>query len=158
MNLPPPPHVVTLDDQLCFALYGASMAINRAYKPLLDALEITYPQYLVLGALWEDDGQSVGQIAERLGLDSSNVTPLVKRMEGAGLVSRQRNPADERQVVVSLTDAGLAMQTRSACLGQRLLQSSGLSIEKLIQLNKDVQGFRDAVAAYSPPAAPDDVG
>ena len=146
---------MTLDDQLCFALYGASMAINRAYKPLLDALGITYPQYLVLAALWESDGQSVGAIAERLGLDSSNVTPLIKRMEGAGLISRQRNPADERQVVVSLTDAGVAMQTRSACLGQRLFQSSGLGVDKLIQLNRDVQGFRDAVAAYVPPEEPE---
>lgn len=149
---------MTLDDQLCFALYGASMAIGRAYKPLLDELEITYPQYLVLSALWEGDGLSVGAIAERLGLDSSNVTPLVKRMEGAGLVSRQRNPEDERQVVVSLTDAGVAMQTRSACLGQRLFQSSGMSIEKLVQLNKDVQGFRDAVAGYSPPAGTQNPG
>jgi DNA-binding MarR family transcriptional regulator len=99
-------HVPTLDEQLCFSLYGASMAINRAYKPLLDALEITYPQYLVLSTLWETDGLSIGAIAERLGLDSSNVTPLVKRMEAAGLVSRLRNPSDERQVVVSLTDAG----------------------------------------------------
>lgn len=145
-----PAYVATLDQQLCFALYGASMAITRAYKPLLDALEITYPQYLVLSALWEGDGQTVGAIAERLGLDSSNVTPLVKRMEGAGLVSRRRNPADERQVVISLTDAGSAMQARSACLGQRLFQAAGMSVEKLVQLNKDVQGFRDAVAAYAP--------
>ena len=141
----------TLDQQLCFALYGASMAITRAYKPLLDALEITYPQYLVLSALWEGDDQTVGAIAERLGLDSSNVTPLVKRMEGAGLVSRRRNPADERQVVVSLTEAGAAMQARSVCLGQRLFEAAGMSVEKLVQLNRDVQGFRDAVAAYTPP-------
>jgi DNA-binding MarR family transcriptional regulator len=139
---------LTLDDQLCFSLYGASLAINRAYKPLLDALEITYPQYLVLSALWEIDGQSVGAIAERLGLDSSNVTPLVKRMEATGLLSRQRNPADERQVVVSLTDHGRDMQARSACLGQTLFASAGMSIEKLVQLNKDVQAFRDSVARF----------
>ncbi|MEJ2815027.1 MULTISPECIES: MarR family transcriptional regulator [unclassified Caulobacter] len=139
---------LTLDDQLCFSLYGASLAINRAYKPLLDALEITYPQYLVLGALWEVDGQSVGAIAERLGLDSSNVTPLVKRMEAAGLLSRQRNPDDERQVVVSLTDHGRDMQARSTCLGQTLFASAGMSVERLIQLNKDVQAFRDSVARF----------
>lgn len=144
-----PDRVITLDEQLCFSLYGASMAINRAYKPLLDALEITYPQYLVLSALWESDGLSVGAIAERLGLDSSNVTPLVKRMEGAGLVSRVRNPADERQVVVSLTDAGRDLQARSACLGQTLFAAAGLSVEQLIQLNKDVQAFRDAVARFT---------
>lgn len=139
---------LTLDDQLCFSLYGASLAINRAYKPLLDALEITYPQYLVLSALWEVDDQSVGAIAERLGLDSSNVTPLVKRMEAAGLLSRQRNPDDERQVVVSLTGHGRDMQARSACLGQTLFTSAGMSVEKLIQLNKDVQAFRDSVARF----------
>jgi DNA-binding MarR family transcriptional regulator len=139
---------LTLDDQLCFSLYGASLAINRAYKPLLDDLEITDPQYLVLSALWEVDGQSVGAIAERLGLDSSNVTPLIKRMEATGLLSRERNPADERQVVVSLTDHGRDMQTRSACLGQTLFASAGMSIEKLVQLNKDVQAFRDSVARF----------
>ncbi|NQE63953.1 MarR family winged helix-turn-helix transcriptional regulator [Caulobacter sp. RHG1] len=141
-------YIPSLDEQLCFSLYGASMAINRAYKPLLDALEITYPQYLVLSALWESDGLSVGAIGERLGLDSSNVTPLVKRMEGAGWVSRVRNPADERQVVVSLTQAGQEMQARSACLGQTLFAAAGLSVDKLVQLNKDVQTFRDSVARF----------
>lgn len=139
---------MTLDEQLCFSLYGASMAIGRAYKPLLDALEITYPQYLVLGALWEADGQTIGAIAERLGLDSSNVTPLVKRMEVANLVSRQRNPADERQVVVSLTEAGRGMQARSTCLGRTLFTAAGLPVEQLVQLNRDVQAFRDNVARF----------
>jgi DNA-binding MarR family transcriptional regulator len=143
-----PHHAPTLDEQLCFSLYGASMAINRAYKPLLDALEITYPQYLVLSTLWETDGLSIGAIAERLGLDSSNVTPLVKRMEAAHLVSRLRNPSDERQVVVSLTDIGRDMQARSACLGQTLFNAADLSVERLIQLNKDVQAFRDSVARF----------
>ena len=145
---PKPGRAPTLDEQLCFSLYGASMAINRAYKPLLDELEITYPQYLVLSTLWEIDGLSIGAIADRLGLDSSNVTPLVKRMEVAGLVSRERNPADERQVVVSLTDPGRAMQARSACLGQTLFTSANQSIDKLVQLNKDVQAFRDSVARF----------
>lgn len=141
-------YIPTLDQQLCFSLYGASMAINRAYKPLLDALEITYPQYLVLSALWETDDLPVGAIAERLGLDSSNVTPLVKRMESAGLLSRARNPADERQVVVSLTDAGRDLQARSACLGQTLLAAGGMEIQRLISLNKEVQAFRDAVTRF----------
>lgn len=141
-------HIPTLDQQLCFSLYGASLAINRAYKPLLDALEITYPQYLVLSALWESDALSVGAIGERLGLDSSNVTPLVKRMEGAGLVSRVRNPADERQVVVSLTDAGRDLQARSTCLGQTLFQAGGMDVARLIQLNKEVQAFRDSVTRF----------
>lgn len=139
---------VTLDEQLCFSLYGASMAINRAYKPVLDALEITYPQYLVLSTLWEGDGQTIGAVAERLGLDSSNVTPLVKRMEAAGLVSRLRNPQDERQVLVHLTDAGRDMQARSACLGQTLFSAAGMSVERLVQLNTEVRAFRDSVARF----------
>ena len=142
------PYSPTLDQQLCFSLYGASLAINRAYKPLLDALEITYPQYLVLSALWETDDLPVGAIGERLGLDSSNVTPLVKRMEGAGLLTRLRNPADERQVVVSLTDAGREMQARSTCLGQTLFQAGGMDVARLIQLNKEVQAFRDSVTRF----------
>ncbi|QDH75046.1 MarR family winged helix-turn-helix transcriptional regulator [Brevundimonas sp. M20] len=124
------------------------MAINRAYKPVLDALEITYPQYLVLSALWEGDGQTIGAVAERLGLDSSNVTPLVKRMEAAGLVSRLRNPHDERQVLVHLTDAGRGMQARSACLGQTLFSAAGMSVERLVRLNAEVQAFRDSVAQF----------
>src|SRR6201996_5070814 len=108
-----------LDDQLCFAIYSAGIAINRAYRPLLDALEITYPQYLVLLALWERDGQTIGAIAERLALESSTITPLVKRLEAGGLLARERNPADERQVFVRLTEAGRAMQERSTCLAER---------------------------------------
>jgi len=146
--VPDPAHTLTLDDQLCFSLYGASMAINRAYKPLLDELEITYPQYLVLSALWEVDGQTIGAIAERLDLDSSNVTPLVKRMESSGLVTRLRNPDDERQVLVHLTDLGREMQARSACLGQTLFAAAGLGVDRLVQLNKDVQAFKDSVARY----------
>lgn len=139
---------ITLDEQLCFSLYGASMAINRAYKPLLDTLGITYPQYLVLGVLWEADGQTVGAVAERLGLDSSNVTPLVKRMEAAGLLTRLRNPDDERQVLVHLTAAGRDMQARSACLGQTLFTAAGMGVDRLVQLNRDVQAFRDSVTRF----------
>ena len=137
-----------LDQQLCFSVYSASMAIGRAYKPMLDQLGLTYPQYLVLHALWEEDGRTVGAIADRLALESSTVTPLVKRLEAAGLVIRQRNPADERQVVVSLTPQGRDMRARSACLGQTLFAAANLSVEKLIQLNKDVQAFRDSVSRF----------
>lgn len=146
---------VTLDEQLCFSLYSASMAINRAYKPLLDALAITYPQYLVLSTLWEGDGQTIGAIADRLGLDSSNVTPLVKRMESNGLLTRLRNPRDERQVLVHLTEAGRDMQARSACLGQTLLTSAGMTVDRLVALNNEVQAFRTSVARYVDESAAD---
>jgi MarR family transcriptional regulator, organic hydroperoxide resistance regulator len=134
-----------LDDQLCFAVYSAGIAINRAYRPLLDELGITYPQYLVLLALWEQDGQTIGAIAERLALESSTITPLVKRLEAAGLLSRERNPADERQVFVRLTDAGRAMQERSTCLAERLLEKSKLSVGDIQRLNAQVKALRDAL-------------
>jgi DNA-binding MarR family transcriptional regulator len=101
------PGPLPLDEQLCFSLYAATIAINRAYKPVLDHLGITYPQFLVLQVLsGAEDGVPVGTIAERLALEPSTITPLAKRMEAAGLVTRLRNPADERQVRVRLTDAG----------------------------------------------------
>jgi MarR family transcriptional regulator, organic hydroperoxide resistance regulator len=136
-----------LDNQLCFALYATSMAIQRTYKPLLDQLGITYPQYLVLLTLWEEDGRSVGAIAERLALESSTVTPLVKRLETAGLVARARNPADERQVHVTLTPAGHAIRQRCGCLGERLLERSGTSLDRLATLNTDIQALRAALTA-----------
>lgn len=137
-----------LDQLLCFSLYGANMAIQRAYKPLLDSLGLTYPQFLVLNVLWEVGEATVGGIAERLALESSTVTPLVKRLEQAGLAVRHRNPADERQVFVSATPAGTAMRERTHCLGETLFAAAGMSVERLVALNTEVQAFRDAVAAF----------
>ena len=136
-----------LDQQICFSLYATSMAINRAYKPQLDALGITYPQYLVLHALWEEDGRTIGAIAERLALESSTVTPLVKRMEAAGLMTRTRNPADERQVQVRLSERGRALREDCGCLGETLVARSGMTLDQLDQLNRQVQAMRDALAA-----------
>jgi DNA-binding MarR family transcriptional regulator len=138
-----------LDFQLCFSLYGASMAVLRAYKPMLDELGITYPQYLVLHALWEQDGRTVGAIAERLGLESSNVTPLVKRLEAAGLVRRSRNPKDERQVQVHATEAAQTLREKCSCLGEALIAQSGLTLQRLDALNKDVQALRNALQRQS---------
>jgi DNA-binding MarR family transcriptional regulator len=122
------------------------MAIGRAYKPMLDALGLTYPQYLVLHALWEQDGRTVGAIAERLGLESSTITPLVKRLESAGLVTRARNPDDERQVQVRLAPRGREIRDECGCLGEELLARSGMTGEQLGKLNRKVQALRDAVA------------
>jgi len=135
-----------LDRQLCFSIYGADLAINRAYKPMLDQLGLTYPQYLVLHALWEADGLTIGAIAERLALEPSTITPLVKRLELAGFLTRLRNPKDERQVRVSLTDKGRDMREESACLGETLLKRAGMSLEELGQLNRQVQRLRDALS------------
>ena len=135
-----------LDSQLCFSLYAANMAVNRTYKPMLDRLGLTYPQYLVLSTLWEQDELAVSAIAGRLSLESSTITPLVKRLESAGFLSRERNPKDERQVIVSLTAKGRSLNERSACLTEKLLEKSGLTPEQLTKLNGQVQKLRDALS------------
>jgi DNA-binding MarR family transcriptional regulator len=137
---------VPLDNQLCFSLYAASLAINRTYKPMLDAMGITYPQYLVLSALGEEDGMTIGAIAERLALESSTITPPVKRMEQAGLVERRRSKADERQVHVWLTDAGHALLVQSNCLGETLVERSGMTLQQMEALNRQVRALRGALA------------
>ena len=139
---------VPLEDQLCFAIYSAGIAIQRAYKPLLDALGLTYPQYLVLNVLWRQDGQTVGSIAQQLALESSTLTPLLKRLESGGLVARARNPANERQVVVSLTPAGDALRFRAGCLGDTLLEASGETPAALADINRELTRLRDAVYGH----------
>lgn len=138
-----------LDNQICFTLYATSMAINRTYKPMLDAMGITYPQYLVLSVLGEEDGRTIGAIAARLSLESSTVTPPVKRMEQAGLVIRQRSQVDERQVQVHLTDAGRALLAQSNCLGETLIERSGMTADEVEALNQQVQRLRAALAGES---------
>lgn len=130
-----------LDDQLCFSLYAASMAVSRAYKPTFDAFGLTYPQYLVLHTLWEQDGRTIGKIAERLSLESSTVTPPVKRLEAAGFVTRMRDVHDERQVHVWLTKAGMDMRQQCGCLTEELLRSTGMTSEQLGKLNLEIQSF-----------------
>lgn len=136
---------VPLNNQLCFSLYATSIAINRTYKPMLDAMGITYPQYLVLSALGEDSEMTIGAIAERLALEPSTITPAVKRMEAAGLVERRRGTKDERQVHVSLTEAGKALFEKSGCLGEMLIERSGLSPEAVDALNEQVKALRAAL-------------
>jgi DNA-binding MarR family transcriptional regulator len=144
-----PNNPLPLDDQLCYAIYSAGMAIQRVYKPLLDELGLTYPQYLVLNILWREDNLTVGSIAERLALESSTLTPLLKRMEAAGLLRRTRNPANERQVVVGLTDKGRELRSRAGCLADALLSSSGQSPTHLNQINRDVRELRDAIYEHT---------
>lgn len=140
--------LLPLDDQLCYAIYSAGMAIQRAYKPLLDTLGLTYPQYLVLNVLWREDGQTVGGIAEQLALESSTLTPLLKRLEAGGLVVRTRNPENERQVIVALTDAGRALRHKVGCLGEELLAASGQAPAELGALNREVRRLRDAIYGH----------
>ena len=139
-NAPPPLH-----DQLCYAIYTAGIAVQRAYKPLLDDLGLTYPQYLVLNVLWAEDEQTVVSIADRLALESSTLTPLLKRLETAGHLRRTRNLNNERQVLVGLTDQGRALQHRAGCLSDTLLAASTQTPPELAALNRDVRSLRDAI-------------
>jgi DNA-binding MarR family transcriptional regulator len=134
-----------LGDQLCFSLYSAGLAINRTYKPMLDEMGITYPQYLVLNVLGEQDGATIGAIAERLSLESSTITPPVKRLEQAGLLERRRSTLDERQVHVFLTQAGRDMLARSKCLGETLLGRSGMTLAEFQALNHQIHALLAAL-------------
>lgn len=141
------PGPVQLEEQLCYAVYSAGIAIQRLYKPLLDGLGLTYPQYLVMNVIWRDDGQTVGAIAQALALESSTLTPLLKRLETAGLVQRTRNPGNERQVLITLTAAGAELRAKAGCLGSALLEASGETPAELGELNQRVRHLRDTLYA-----------
>ena len=134
-----------LDAHLCFALYSASMAVQRTYKPVLDELGLTYPQYLVMVTLWAQDGRAVGEIAETLSLESSTLTPLLQRLEQAGLVTRQRDRQNERRVIVSLTEKGKSLRGQAHCVTDRLIASSGMALDELARINSEVRRLRAAV-------------
>lgn len=142
------PEPLPLDEQLCFSLYAATIAINRAYKPVLDRLGITYPQFLVLQVLnGAEEGCAIGEIGERLALEPSTITPLAKRLEAAGLVTRVRNPADERQVRVRLTEAGKVRWAETGCLAPMIVERTGMTPDRLAALNREVAALRRALAA-----------
>lgn len=134
-----------LDRMLCFALYSATHAMQAVYADLLEPLGLTYPQYLVLSALWQRDGQSVGDLGRVLHLESNTLTPILKRMATAGLILRGRDEADERRVLVHLTDAGRAMAPRTADFGACVLGRSGLDMAGLADLQARVTALRDAL-------------
>jgi DNA-binding MarR family transcriptional regulator len=135
--------IPSLDDHLCLGIYSASLAIQRTYKPMLDAMGITYPQYLVLHLLWTEDGQTVGHLARQLDLEPSTLTPLLKRLEAAGHVTRERNPENERQVLIHVTEKGRALQAEVGCMGAALIANSSMSLEELAELNRKVRQLRD---------------
>jgi DNA-binding MarR family transcriptional regulator len=134
-----PNPALMLDNQLCFALYSASLSMTKLYKPLLEALGLTYPQYLVMLVLWEHDGQSVSALGGRLSLDSGTLTPLLKRMETAGLLQRQRATDDERRLQVSLTPAGIALQDRAASVPQCVVAQTGCPLPEVIDLTQQLR-------------------
>ena len=139
--------MLQLDNQLCFALYSTSLAMTRLYKPLLDELGLTYPQYLAMLVLWEKDGLTVSELGERLYLDSGTLTPLLKRLEASGLVARVRDVADERRVHITLSPAGRKLKTQAAKIPGCILTASQCSIAELITLTQQVQTFRDRLLA-----------
>ncbi|GCA48897.1 MULTISPECIES: MarR family winged helix-turn-helix transcriptional regulator [unclassified Sinorhizobium] len=126
--------VLALGRQLCFAVYSAAHAFNRAYKPLLDRFGLTYPQYLVLLTLWQQDRMTVKRIGEELGLDSGTLSPLLKRLEAGGYVRRVRDAADERQVIVSLTDGGRELKAEAFGILRDIGNASGCSLEEVGEL------------------------
>lgn len=148
--VPPAPNAaLLLDHQLCFALYSASLAMTKLYKPLLAPLGLTYPQYLALLCLWESDGVTVSLLGERLQLDSGTLTPLLKRMEAAGWLRRERSTEDERRVLVWLTPAGRALQQQAQHIPGCVLQASGCSLDQVQSLNHRVRALRDHVMAHT---------
>ncbi|BCQ63817.1 MarR family transcriptional regulator [Pseudomonas sp. Boi14] len=131
-----------LDNQVCFALHSTSLMLTKVYKPLLQKLGLTYPQYLAMLVLWERDGLTVGEISQRLLTDPGSLTPLLKRLEAEGLLSRTRSREDERVVIVQLTEQGRVLREQARDIPQCILGASGRSVEQLRQLQEDLQVLR----------------
>ncbi|WP_047248151.1 MarR family winged helix-turn-helix transcriptional regulator [Chromobacterium subtsugae] len=142
-TLPPDADALRLDQQLCFALYSASLAMNKAYRDSLKPLGLTYSQYLVLLVLWEQDQRSVSDIGARLYLDSATLTPLLKRMEAAGWLLRERLSSDERVVVVRLSEAGRDLRRQAEAIPRQMLCRSGLPLPEARQLRAALGALRD---------------
>lgn len=133
-------------DMVCFALYSTAHAMQQAYRPLLEELGVTYPQYLVMSVLWTSDGAvTVGGIGRSVNLDSSTLTPLLKRLEAAGLLVRSRDPRDERQVRIELTGEGAAMKDRAAHIPRCIMEKTGLDIATLERLRRDVSALGETL-------------
>ncbi|WP_219211033.1 MarR family winged helix-turn-helix transcriptional regulator [Variovorax boronicumulans] len=139
--------MLKLDNQLCFAVYSTSLAMTRLYKPMLEKLQLTYPQYLVMLALWERDGEMVSELGERLSLDSGTLTPLLKRLEANGYLTRMRDAADERRVRITLTSAGRRLKARAADVPACLMAAAQCSVPELVALTQQIQTLRDRIKA-----------
>ncbi|GGI44125.1 MarR family transcriptional regulator [Paenibacillus marchantiophytorum] len=137
-----------LENQLCFSLYASSRAITRMYRPVLEDLGITYPQYLVMLVLWDQKESTVKELSEKLDLDSGTLTPMLKRMEAQQLVQRKRSAQDERVVNIQITEAGLALYEKALCIPEALLSSSGLSPEEIFNFNEQLKNILNSVNAF----------
>jgi DNA-binding MarR family transcriptional regulator len=135
-----------LDRQVCFALYAASRAVTQLYRPLLDALGLTYPQYLVLLVLWERGPVTVSELGDALDLDSGTLSPLLKRLEAAGLVTRGRRPSDERTVEVRLTGAGTELKAKAAGVPRKIARATGLRVAELAALRRDLVALTEVIS------------
>ncbi len=138
--------ILLLDNQLCFALHSASLAMTKVYKPHLDKLGVTYPQYLALLVLWERDGITVSDLGERLFLDSGTLTPLLKRLEAQGLVDRSRDPQDERRVMIRLTGQGRALKEDAARIPGCILGATGCDVDEVVKLAERIKLLRQQLA------------
>jgi DNA-binding MarR family transcriptional regulator len=139
-----------VDDFLCFAVYSAGHAFNRVYKPVLEALGLTYPQYLVMVSLWAKDDQTVGSLGEKLFLESSTLTPLLKRLDAMGYLTRSRDPSDERQVRVRLTKTGAALRAKARDVPKCILEATGLSAAALHRLQNEISAVRASLLKQVP--------
>jgi DNA-binding MarR family transcriptional regulator len=143
---PSDPNILKLSNYLCFAIYSANLAFGKAYKPLLDELGLTYTQYITIIALWEEDDQTVSGLGEKLFLESNTLTPILKKLEAMGYLRRQRDPADERQVRVGLTEAGRRLREQALCMN--LADACGLLPEEFRRVQKDVAKLRDSLVKW----------
>jgi len=146
-------HWLALDQQLCFALYASSLAMTKLYKPLLAPLGLTYPQYLVMLALWESDGPTVSELGSRLALDSGTLTPLLKRLESLGLVQRLRDSSDERRVRLRLSADGRALKARARAVPQAVARASGCELGELSDLTARLKALRERLRQPVPSRA-----
>ncbi|QFR34270.1 MarR family winged helix-turn-helix transcriptional regulator [Ancylobacter sp. TS-1] len=140
-----------LEEFLCFAVYSANHAFNRVYKPLLDRVGLTYPQYVAMVTLWTQDGLTVGQIGERVLLETNTLTPLLKRLEAAGLVRRVRDSADERQVRIHLTEKGRALRKEAGRIPEEMGQCLGRDPQAIGELTGEITRVRDQLLARLKP-------
>lgn len=143
---------IDLDHQLCFAIYSSSLAMTKLYKTLLQPLGLTYPQYLVMLALWQQDGLTVSGLGERLALDSGTLTPLLKRLEASGLLQRLRDAADERRVLLQLTPAGRTLKARAVRVPQAITAATGCELSELSELTSKLQALRQRLTTCVPHA------
>lgn len=143
----PPASWLALDHQLCFALYSSSLAMTKLYKPLLEPLGLTYPQYLVMLVLWEQGGLTVSHLGERLFLDSGTLTPLLKRLQTAGLLERQRDAEDERRVRVHLTLAGRSLRQQAAAIPEHITCAVACDLAEISRLTQELKALRERLTA-----------